>query len=280
MAQGKVSHLSDRSLIRIAGVDASDLLHRIITCEVSALPQGKSAFGALLTPQGKILFDFFLIRDTDGFIADIAHEHAEAFIKRLNFYRLRAKVDIAPLEEDIQVFACWNEAPDAVDGLLTTDPRLGEMGWRVYGKMTPNADVDSYHAHRIALGMPAGGFDFSYGDAFPHEVLMDQFRGVDFVKGCYVGQEVVSRMEHRGTARKRIVMVSSGKALPPSGTQIRAGNKPAGTLGSTSGAAGLALARLDRIAAAKNGGETIVADEVPLEVKLPPYVNFGWPQAA
>ncbi|MCB1456886.1 MAG: folate-binding protein, partial [Nitratireductor sp.] len=123
-----------------------------------------------------------------------------------------------------------------------------------------------------------GGQDYVYGDVFPHEVLMDQFGGVDFAKGCYVGQEVVSRMQHRGTARNRIIKVSADVPLPSFNTDILAGGKPAGTMGSSSGTHGLAMLRLDRIARAMAKGEMVTAGSLAIKPEIQEWAKFTWPQ--
>ena len=119
--------------------------------------------------------------------------------------------------------------------------------------------------------------DYAYGDAFPHEVLFDQFSGVDFSKGCYVGQEVVSRMHHRGTARKRIIMIKSDRQLPEPGTKIMAGTKPVGETGSSSGTIGLAMLRLDRVKDAIDAGVGMHADDIEVNASIQPWANFDWP---
>jgi folate-binding protein YgfZ len=136
-------------------------------------------------------------------------------------------------------------------------------------------DASAYEAHRIALGVPQGGFDFRYGDAFPHEADMDQLAGVDFDKGCYVGQEVVSRMEHRGTARNRVVPVTADGALP-GGVAVMAGEKQVGTMGSGAGGRGLAMLRLDRVADAAAAGQRLTAGGVTLSVHKPDWAR--WPE--
>jgi folate-binding protein YgfZ len=268
----KFAPLNDRSLINVSGEEAESFLDNILTCKVIGLEEDQASFGALLTPQGKILFDFFLIKKDDGFVFDIATSLAEDFTKRLTFYRLRAKVTIEP-QPELSVFALWGgENPNAEKQVA--DPRLKNMGWRDYSGTKPNCEGADYTEHRINNAMPQGGLDFDYGDAYPHEVLMDQFGGVDFKKGCYVGQEVVSRMQHRGTAKKRIIIVESKDPLPATSTPITADGKPAGTLGSVSGNIGLAMLRLDRIAKA----ETILADKTAVTPRLPNWVNFKMPE--
>ena len=164
---------------------------------------------------------------------------------------------------------------------------MPELGLRIL--LPANADIsglgcalaseDEYHARRIALGVPEGGRDYSFGDAFPHEAMFDQLNGVDFKKGCFVGQEVVSRMEHRGTARKRIVGVEGEGPLPTPGTEIIAGSTPIGTLGSVAGSSGLALLRLDRAEEAKAAGVPLRAGEVTIAVRIPAWARFKTPRA-
>lgn len=270
--------LESRALLTVKGEDAPHFLERLVTCEVEELAPGGLAFGALLTPQGKILFDFFVYRQDDGFLLDTDASRAEELAKRLAFYRLRAKVEIGPADPDARVVACWG---DPASG--TADPRLAAMGTR---SVAPDGDLKEitateadWHAHRIRLGMPQGGLDHGWGETFPHEALMDTFGGVDFAKGCYVGQEVVSRMQHRGTARSRIVSVSAASPLPPAGTPVEAAGKSCGTMGSSAGTLGLALLRLDRVAEAMASGGEITAGGVRVEATLQPWAGFGWPEA-
>ncbi|MEM7461845.1 MAG: folate-binding protein YgfZ [Pseudomonadota bacterium] len=278
MSKCDYARLRDRALLQISGNDAEKLLQGIVTCDVEELKTGTANFGALLTPQGKVLFDFFLIRTTNGFLIDIDASLAEDFVKRLNFYKLRADVTIENAADELEVYAIWNGEPDDIDGIEAIDPRLSAMGSRLYGQHAPEGNESDYNAHRIELGIPEGGKDYEYGKVFPHEVLMDQFGGIDFAKGCYVGQEVVSRMQHRGKIRTRMLGVRSDENLPAFGTEIRAAGKPAGNMGSSSGQAGLALLRMDRVHSAMDKDETIVAGDHALTVKIPEFVNFGWPQ--
>ena len=173
--------------------------------------------------------------------------HAPDLAKRLGFYKLRAKVAVEDLSETLAVVAGW-DAPRPADeaGLVAEDPRLPALGWRAIVAAEDAAEfaeepADAYHARRIALGVPEGGRDFLFGDAFPHEALMDQLHGVDFDKGCYVGQEVVSRMQHRGTARTRIVpAVYEGGFAAEAGVEVTAGEKALGKTGTGAEGRGLA----------------------------------------
>ena len=168
--------------------------------------------------------------------------------------------------------------------LAFVDPRDAALGWRILAppELAPKiagaigadlVDAADYEARRIATGVPRGGLDFIYGDAFPHETNMDRLHGVDFDKGCYVGQEVVSRMQHRGTARTRTVRVTLDGAPPEAGTAILAGDKPVGTMGSTSGQNGLALIRTDRVADALEAGLALSAGGLGIRLADPDAVR-------
>jgi folate-binding protein YgfZ len=176
-------------------------------------------------------------------------------------------------------------------GLTYADPRLPALGLRVM--MPPHraaeaaaslgaalVDASEYDTHRIALGIPRGGIDFSYGDAFPHETDMDQLGGVDFAKGCYVGQEVVSRMEHRGIARTRAVSVRYDGVAPTAGVAVMAGERQIGTMGSAAAGRGLALLRLDRVADALSRGEELLAGGVPIRPVKPDWARFAFPDGS
>jgi folate-binding protein YgfZ len=283
---GHIAELSRRGVVAVSGADAEKFLNDLITCAVPA--EGGAAYGGLLTPQGKILFDFIVFRDRGRFLFDLPRVAVADFIKRLTFYRLRAKVDIADLSDDHIAVAAWRgDAPPILDGPVAPDPRLVALGFRaiVPAGADMAADHDEareagYDAHRIALAVPEGGVDFAFGESFPHDAAMDQLAGLDFGKGCYVGQEVVSRMQHRGTARRRFVVATGAAPLPPAGTLVTAGERALGALGSSSGTTGLALVRLDRAKESVDAGTTIVADGVAIALALPAWAAYAWPAAA
>jgi folate-binding protein YgfZ len=283
----KTAHLIDRALVRIDGEVAVDFLQNLITCNVEQLNEGEASFGALLTPQGKILFDFFCIRTTLGFLFDIASELQADFIKRMTFYKLRTPVEIAAASNGLKVFAVWNhqdkldiDAINIEDGHAFFDPRFAKMGVRIISSIIDaNADLNDYNSHRISLGMPEGGADYSYGDTFPHDAMMDQFEskdaGIAFTKGCYVGQEVVSRMQHRGTARRRVVMINSDQPLPVTGSGIQASGKAIGKIGSCLSTNGLAMVRIDRLASALENGDDVSSEGIILQAKLPEWASIS-----
>jgi folate-binding protein YgfZ len=256
---------------------------------------GKPRFAALLTPQGKIIIDFIVaeapINDGGGFFLDCPRALASALVEKLNFYKLRAKVICEDLSSVLGVMAIWDGTAESEYGLGYPDPRLPSLGSRMM--LPPHlaeeaaADLggqlvgaDAYEAHRIALGVPRGGLDFIYGDTFSHEADMDQLNGVDFGKGCYVGQEVVSRVEHRASARSRVVPIVYDEFAPSSGLPVMAGDRQIGTLGSTAKGHGLALMRLDRIGDALAAGATIEAGGIAIRAVKPAWAKFDWPGEA
>jgi folate-binding protein YgfZ len=286
MIQGRIAALMRRGVVSVSGEDAQSFLGGLVTNDVDSIPEGGAGYGGLLSPQGKILFDFIVFRSGDAFLFDLPKESAADFVKRLGFYKLRAKVAIAALP-DRQVAAAWGgNAPPRLEGLVVPDPRLPDLGYRLILPATASleaanyetADEAAYDAWRIATGIPEGGIDFAFGDAFPHEADMDQLGGVAFDKGCYIGQEVVSRMEHRGTARRRLILVRSASPIPPAGAEIIAGEKPVGVIASSSPEhIGLAVVRLDRAKEAVDAGVPILVRGMPVDLDIPAWAKFGWP---
>lgn len=278
--------LADRGVVSVTGEDARKLLQGIITNDMGLLDSQPAIYAGLLSPQGKILFDFFVVNGDSGFRLDVARDKAGELAKRLNIYKLRAAVEITDASDTYAVFAEWNPLhsgpkPPASTLAAYPDPRLPALGLRSIRAREATASelswvsAEDYHVQRIDLGVPEGGKDFVYGDTFVHEALMDQLHGVSFTKGCYVGQEIVSRMEHRGTARKRVVPVVAEIALPATGTEIRAGDAVIGSLGSTAGNRGLAMIRLDRAAELQAKGAPLTAGNVPVRIELPRWAKFA-----
>jgi folate-binding protein YgfZ len=287
----KAALLPDRGVVKVAGDDARKFLNGLITTDMGKVDPQHATFAALLTPQGKIICDFILVEadqaDGGGFFLDCPRALVATLVGRLNFYKLRAKVIIEDLSDILGIIAIWDGVPRTRYGLCYADPRLVELGSRAM--LAPHlvneaaaafgaelADASAYEAHRIALAVPRGGLDFMYGNAFPHETDMDQLGGIDFAKGCFVGQEVVSRMEHRGTARTRTVAVSFEDFAPEAGAPIIAGQKAVGTLGSTAQGRGVAMLRLDRVADALAAGERLTAGGIELRPKKPSWAHFSF----
>jgi folate-binding protein YgfZ len=284
--------LPDRGVLKVAGDDARHFLNGLATNDIAKVVPGRARYAALLTPQGKIIVDFIAVEapaaDGGGFFLDAPRALAPVLVDKLNFYNLRAKVMVEDLSQALGVMAVWDGAGDSEYGLCYADPRLPALGWRVMLPQQLAAEAandlgatftepETYEAHRIALGVPRGGEDFIYGDTFPHEADMDQFAGVDFDKGCYVGQEVVSRVEHRASARNRIVPIAYDKFAPSAGLPVMAGDKQVGTLGSTAKGRGLALLRLDRVEDAIAARTTFTCGNIPIRVVKPDWAKFPWP---
>jgi folate-binding protein YgfZ len=238
----------------------------------------------LLTPQGKIIVDFLLLQAPaaagERFLVDCPLALAQALTDKLKLYRLRARVAIENLSDRFGVIAAWDGEIAALPEFAFVDPRSAALGWRIFCTEADAPNIAAtigaglvgasvYDAYRIAQAVPRGGADFAYGDTFPHEANMDLLHGVDLGKGCYVGQEVVSRMHHRGTARTRVAQVNlDGTAAEP-GTPIVAGEKNVGTLGSTAGTTGLAQVRIDRVSDALSAGMSLSAGGCLLRISDP-----------
>lgn len=267
--------LPQQRQIDITGKDAQEFLNNLVTTDVETLQPDEVRAGALLTPQGKILFDFLVSRHEDGFSLETDSSQLDALVRRLTMYKLRAAVDIkAGTEEGISVF--WDgETP--VGAKL--DSRFAKAGIQLYrlAGSSASGSVDDYDALRITAGVVHSGPDYALQDAFPHDVLMDVNDGVSFKKGCFVGQEVVSRMKHRGTARRRVTIVAADSALPASGTELTANGKPLGTLGTVSGNQALAIVRIDRVAEAVASNTPVLAADIPVTLSLPQWSGLVFP---
>jgi folate-binding protein YgfZ len=291
----KAALLPDRGVVKVAGEDARDFLHGLVSADVLKLAPGAARFSALLSPQGKIIADFFVAEapahDGGGFFLDLSRALTKALLNKLNLYKLRARVIVEDLSEVLGVLAAWDGQGATRIGLCYADPRLPALGLRVMlppQRVTEAAaelgaiivEPGGYDSHRIALGIPQGGVDFGYSDAFPHEADMDQLGGVDFAKGCYVGQEVVSRMEHRGIARTRALPVRYEGTAPVVGVAVMAGERQVGTMGSSAEGRGIALVRTDRVADALSRGERLLAGGIPIRLGKPDWGHFAFPEGS
>jgi tRNA-modifying protein YgfZ len=266
--------LANRAQIHVSGPDAQHFLHNLVTAAIEGLPHGVWMPGALLTAQGKILFSFLVARDGDGYVLEAAEEDAADFHKRLKFYRLRAKVEISE-PEAANIDVAWENG--AVDPAALRDGRFpGLEVWRSHTNAPEPVNAEAWTRLRIEHGVAEPHADYVYNDVFPHDINLDQIGGVSFKKGCYVGQEVVSRMQHRATARRRL-MAATGESPIAGGAEIKAGGKLAGAIGSVSGKIGMALVRLDRIKDAMDNGGSITAGHALIKLHFPIGVSYGWP---
>jgi tRNA-modifying protein YgfZ len=271
--------LGDRGVIEVGGADATGFLQRLVTNSVLNIPKAEGRYAGLLTPQGKLLFDFFVVPLPEGsdagYLIDCASEQTADLVKRLNLHKMRAKISIEDKSEKFAVAAIFGgEVATGIEGVFYRDTRGPSMGLRIIAPRAALAKLDRaeasrYEAHRIAQGVPKGGVDFRYADAFVHDVNLDLMNGVDFKKGCYVGQEVVARVHYRNSARKRIVRIHFDGPAPAPGAQITAGEMNIGLVGSTAGEEGLAMVRLDRLEEARVAGVALKAGDVAVDIALP-----------
>ncbi len=246
---------SDRAVISVRGDGALAFLHNLLTCDVATLDTGGAAYGALLSPQGKILHDVFVFNAGDVVLIDCAALQRAEFLRKLLLYKLRAKLEIVT-RDDLEI-AVGNEGYG--------DPRKPALGHRFFAAKGSFQSADGYDLARIELGLADSVLDIGSNGLFPHEANFDLIGAVSFSKGCYVGQEVVSRMQHRGTARRRIMRIHCEPAAPTRGAEIRSGEILIGEVLSSVGREALALIRTDRVADAKT---PLMAGSIRIEVKL------------
>ena len=260
------AELKSRNLVSVIGPDWRDFLQGLLSQDVETLTAGRLRFGALLTPQGKLLFDLFILGRDDGCWLDVAADRREALIQRLTIYKLRAKVEIAAAEAS--VWALWGD--QAAD--WPADPRLAALGWRGYGVEAPAratvADEAAYDAMRLELGVPDPARDCPPETAYPIEANFDLLNGIDFQKGCFVGQETTSRMKRRGAIKTRMLPIDFDGAAPNFGAEVLAGSLRAGEVLSGADGRAMALLRLDRIENAK-----LTVDDRAVTVDRPAYVG-------
>jgi tRNA-modifying protein YgfZ len=269
--------LDDRGLVRVAGPQAGDFLQGLVSNDVRALNPGNACYAALLTPQGKVSCDFLIFAQSfEEFQLDCPKLLAAELVRRLTFYRLRAKVEITDRSHEVAIVALWGDCgqrPKA-SASFYRDPRDARLGWRAVlasdagAAHRAHAATDAYEDHRIRLRIPKGGMDFIYSDAFPHDANIDLLHGIDFNKGCYIGQEVIARMHHRGGGRKRVARVFFEPPVPPVGAAIRTEDFLVGVMGSSTAGQGLATVRVDKVSAAVDRGQKIRANDCALRVEL------------
>lgn len=286
----KTALLEDRSVIVVDGPEAEHFLQNLITTDLDALPAGQARAGALLTPQGKVMFDFVIARRGEAaFSLDCRSAVADDLVRRLTMYKLRAKVTIFKQEQEL-VAVQWED--DSTGSSSDSSALPIAEGWLndlrfpadagilrgYFSDTTATATAAAFDARRLAFGIAESGADYALSDAYPHDILFDQNGGVGFRKGCYVGQEVVSRMHHRGTARRRIMLVEAQGDLPQPGSEIRAADRAIGTLGGTAGGRGLAIVRIDRVKDALDAGAPITAGDVVVSLSIPDWASYTLPE--
>jgi hypothetical protein len=271
--------LPGQSVVRISGPDARKLLNDTLTSRFDDGLRGAGRWFALLSPQGKIQVEGLVTEADEAFWFTLASELAADFVRRMKLYRLRAKVEIEPRPE-LAVFWSPVDPPTNQALLAFRDERAGGLGIRLIqtGNAAEVAEEGAggaaYNAARIEAGIAAFGEDFGVNDVFPHDVGMDFLGGLDFKKGCYVGQEVVSRMQHRGTARRRPAIVNGVPEGAAAGAPLLVGSREAGTVGRDVEGRAVAIVRLDRVT-----GEVATVGGLPVELKLPAWASYRFGEA-
>ncbi|MEK7265051.1 MAG: folate-binding protein [Pseudomonadota bacterium] len=263
--------LSARSLLKISGEESRPFLQGLVTQDILHAGEGDAVFTALLTPQGKILFDFFLAPQGDGFFIDCDAGAAPSLLKRLVMYKLRAKVTVSA---EAELAVAVGEMRDPV--LAFPDPRNALLPARSIVKRAdmPAAD-EAYDAKRLALGIPEFGKDFGGDETFLLDVNYDALNAVSYKKGCFVGQEVTSRMKRKGEIRKRTLIAAFDGAPPAKGAALMAGENSVGEILSGREGVALALLRVDRLKAAQESGAPLTADGREVQISFPAYLEQG-----
>lgn len=276
----------DRAVISVSGEDRVSFLQGLVSNDVTKVDPGRAIWAAFLTPQGRFLYDLFIAAHGDTLLIDVEAARAEEFRKKLSIYKLRAKVSIEAT--DLSVFAVGNtaalgleEQPGAAcafgDGVAYTDPRLVALGARaVLASPEPlmaaglaESDLAAWDEVRIRAGIPDGSRDMVVDKALLLENGFEELGGVDFQKGCYMGQELTARTKYRGLVKKRLLPVTIDGPVPAPGTPLLAGEVEAGEMRSSCGQVGLALVRLEHLGATLTAGDAHLTVHVPDWVKLP-----------
>lgn len=237
-----IARLNSRAVIRIEGPDARHFLHNLLTQNVETIEDGELRFGALLTPQGRLMVDMMVWAKGDTLWLDVPVAARDALVQRLSMYKLRLNVTVSA--KDDAVFVAWGEQPEG----FVADPRLEGLGFRAIGFAgETTASEEDWHAHRMALGVAEAAMDTPQDKTYPIEANFDLINGIDFHKGCFIGQETTSRMKRRGTIKNRILPFRFEGEAPAIGTEVLNGERRAGEVTGVLGQQGMALMRLDRM---------------------------------
>ena len=259
--------LTDRGLLEVAGADRVAFLQGLVSADVTQATPVRALWAALLTPQGKYLFDFFILAEGERLLLDGEVGRLEALRSRLLPYRLRSKVTLT-LRPELQVWALSHQLPGAVP-----DPRHAEMGWRLISAAAPPeaipGDSTAYERRRFALGVPDGSRDLEIEKALLLENGFDELGGISWTKGCWMGQELTARTKYRALIKRRLLPVELESEAPPPGTPIYADTRAVGEIRSSQGRQALALLRLDALdqPLSTEGGRVTL--QPPAWIKLP-----------
>jgi folate-binding protein YgfZ len=291
--------LEDRGVLAVEGADARTFLQALVSNDITRVTHGRAVYSALLTPQGKFLHDFFVAACGDALLLECEAARLADLKRRLGIYRLRSKVTLTDRSDEMAVAVIYGEnAARALDlaeapgtarpadgGVIFVDPRLAEAGvrsilprdaaasWLQSAGLVPGERAD-YERLRIALGLPDGSRDMEVEKAILLENGFDELHGVDWDKGCYIGQELTARTRYRGLIKKRLIPVAVEGPLPPPGTPVRSGEREVGQIRSGAGGLALALLRLDALASVESNAATLTAGEARVAPQKPSWAKF------
>ncbi len=284
----KLAALPTRTVLAISGEDRVGFLQGLVSNDVAAVAPARSAWAALLTPQGKWLADFFIFSDGERLLLDCERPQLDMLSQRLTRYRLRSRVSLS--EADLAVYVAWDSTPDGprmgapemdvlvakANVIMAPDPRLAGAGWRILSgtRLPDNATEDDWDARRLVLGLPDGSRDMEAEKSILLEAGFDELNGVSWTKGCYMGQELTARTKYRGLVKRRLVPVTIDGAAPPSGTPILRDGREVGTMRSANGRHGLAVLRLD-VLRLDAGGPALISGETTLTPLVPDWMRSG-----
>ncbi|MDE0993851.1 MAG: folate-binding protein [Rhodospirillales bacterium] len=290
------THLTNRGIISVTGSDSRDFLQGIISNDITLVSPNKTIYAALLTPQGKYLFDFFISQSGEKLLIECEKDRVPDLMKRLRIYKLRANADLVDETETYSIFAIWGDdaaqatglhnerglAHEILGGTQFIDPRLNTAGVRsvlpievaeaqLQSLAAEPASASDYDLHRLKLGLPDASRDLVVDKAILIESGFDELNGVDWNKGCYMGQELTARTKYRGLVKKRLISVFIEGAAPEPGTPIMVGDKNAGEMRSSNAGHGIALLRLDQL---NNEAAEYICDQAILRPNKPTWADF------
>jgi hypothetical protein len=280
----RIAALTDRGLLGLSGPDAKTFLQTMVTCSLSQLSVATPLYGAHLTGQGRFLYDFFIIETPTHILLDVHKDALMPLAKALHSYQVQNRVDYDDMSDEYSIYA--NISPEKpinhiLNDMIYADPRLNTLGTRLIiskneGQPETTLRLADYHAHRIALGVPDGSIDATIGKTIVNEMCLADLHGIDYKKGCYVGQELTARTHFRTQPKKRLMQVTFEGAAPSAGTSIKRGNLEIGTLYSTNNAGqGIAILRLSEVAK----GEPLMAGNTPITAHKPDWASYTYPPA-
>jgi len=261
----RFAYLPERGVVEVSGEDSRTYLQGLVSNDVNVVCAGRAVWAALLTPQGRWLADFFILQDGQRLLIDCERDQLNDLIRRFERFKLRSRVSFRDVSDEFFVHVAWGAVKPDIEAPSFADPRLEHGGWRFLAQeaMTTSAAIPEWDAWRLNLGLPDGSRDLESGKTLLLEAGFDELNGISWTKGCYLGQELTARTKYRGLLKRRLVPVASDSRLPPAGTPITTSGRDVGTMRSSHEGIGLAMLRIDAIAACLIAGETPIVARIP-----------------